>query len=545
MATKVSVGPGFKLVAAILCVIAVILVVRKWRGVLAPDRPHTTVSLNGAFPGVDGGRATAPAPAPTRGDLNRPLKVAINTWGGYAGGLLANGGLAPNRNSLFYRDFGLEVELILIDDFPQSRAAFRTGGEGGGVDVMWATVDSFALEAPGLEAQYHPQAFMQFDFSHGGDAIAAGPSIRTAADLRGKRVVYAEGTPSQYFLLYVLSQAGLTPQDIVPATVASATEAANVFKSGAADACVSWAPDVFQAAEQRRGGGGHILASTREATNLIADIFYARRDFLTAHPETMRRFVAGWMRGQAMAAANPGAAAAALARYFTNVSLEDGQAMLANARLTDYWDNVAFFEMSGDQPVGYADIFQSASGLWRQVGALTQVSQAYRAMDLRPLSGIRSLMGPPPSVPAPVGGTFTAPAPAAAPAVVTRRMSIYFATGSAALDPNMDLAVEQIANLAATFGGVQMRVAGNTDNTGSPAANIDLSRRRAQALVDELMRRNHFDPRKFVVVGNGPNVPVCRENTEDCRRRNRRTDLEILAPTDANGEADAGPVAAR
>jgi len=54
---------------------------------------------------------TSGASASTSGGtrLKRPIKVAIVLWGGYAGGIMANGGLAPNKDSVFTRDFGVQV----------------------------------------------------------------------------------------------------------------------------------------------------------------------------------------------------------------------------------------------------------------------------------------------------------------------------------------------------------------------------------------------------------------------------------------------------
>ncbi len=192
------------------------------------------------------------------------------TWGGYAGGIVANGGFPPNRDCLFSKDFGIQVELLVIDDFAKSRDAFRAGGDKGGVDIMWSTVDAYALEYGGL-LRLNPKAILQYDWSRGGDAIAVDASIKTVADLKGKKLACAKATPSHYFALYVLTQGGLTSRDVTFVFTDSAVEAANVFKAGKVDAAVSWSPDVYVAARER--SGGHILASTREATNLIADIF--------------------------------------------------------------------------------------------------------------------------------------------------------------------------------------------------------------------------------------------------------------------------------
>src|SRR5439155_9853496 len=220
-------------------------------GIVAPEkRAEGTVSRDdfGASP------ATAPesTPAGTTSSaslgggtrLNRPIKVAIVLWGGYAGGIMANGGLAPNPDSTFSREFGEQVELLQIDDFDKSRDAFRAGGDKGGVDIMWSTVDAYALEYGGL-GKLGPRAFMQYDWSRGGDAIAVDRSIKSVADLRGKRLACAEATPSHYFALYVLTQGGLTNRDVNWVFTSSAVDAANVFKAGKVDAAVSWSPDVY------------------------------------------------------------------------------------------------------------------------------------------------------------------------------------------------------------------------------------------------------------------------------------------------------------
>ena len=94
---------------------------------VAPDKKaEGTVSKDdfGALPSTSATSAptaTRPVGAGTR--LNRPIRVAIVTWGGYAGGIVANGGFAPNKASSFYKDFGVEVELLVIDDFEKSRDA--------------------------------------------------------------------------------------------------------------------------------------------------------------------------------------------------------------------------------------------------------------------------------------------------------------------------------------------------------------------------------------------------------------------------------------
>jgi NitT/TauT family transport system substrate-binding protein len=493
--------------------------------VIAPEKKSEgTISSSdfGAPSGTLGGAGT-PRPIAGGSRLNRPIRVAIVLWGGYAGGIMANGGMAPNRDSVFSKEFGVQVELLQIDDFVKSRDAFRAGGDKGGVDIMWSTVDAYALEYGGL-SKLNPKAIMQYDWSRGGDAIAVDASIKSVADLRGKRLACAQETPSHYFALYVLSQGGLTNKDVNWVFTDSAVEAANVFKAGRVDAAVSWSPDVYVAARERQGG--HILASTKEASNLIADIFVARGDFVEKYPEDVRRFVGGWLRGVDMVAQNPERAAVLLQKSLTGVNtLEDAKAMLEDVKLPDFAENRAFFDPQGSL-VNYNTIYQTAQGIWRKIGKISDVYQPHQTTDTRFVEAAAEWF--PHSTSVKPEFEFTQPSrPAAAP-ILTKTVSIYFPTGSSTLDENAKAVLEtQVVDLAATFGSAYMRIAGNTDNVGSRESNVRLSRARADAVTRFLVSKG-FDRNKFEVVGNGPDKPVASNDTDEGRAKNRRTDFEVV-----------------
>jgi NitT/TauT family transport system substrate-binding protein len=497
-------------------------VFRRIGAVLAPaKRAEGTVSRDdfGTPPGP--GSSSAPAGALGRVELARPIRVAIVTWGGYAGGIVANGGFAPRADSVFQKDFGIQVEMLVIDDFEKSRDAFRAGGDKGGVDIMWSTVDAYALEYGGLR-RLEPRAILQYDWSRGGDAIAVDASIKSVADLRGRKLACAEATPSHYFALFALSQGGLSNRDVQWVFTSSAVEAANVFKAGQVDAAVSWSPDVYIAARER--SGGHILASTREASNLIADIFVARGDFLKSHPEEARRFVAGWLKGVEMANASPDRTAALLAQSFSGISLEDAKGMLQDVKLPTYAENRAFLASQG--LVTYHTIYKTAQGIWRKIGKISEVFEPYQTLDSSFLESAAEFF-PQAGEAAPEFEFAPRPRSTAAP-ILTKTVSVFFPTGSGVLDENAKAVLDlQAVELAATFGSSYLRIAGNTDNVGSRETNVRLSRVRAEAVAAHLVSRG-FDRDKFEVVGHGPDRPVASNDTEEGRARNRRTDFEVI-----------------
>ena len=94
---------------------------------------------------------------------------------------------------------------------------------------------------------------MQYDWSRGGDAIAVDASIKSVADLKGKKLACAEATPSHYFALYVLTQGGLTNRDVNWVFTASAVDAANVFKAGKVDGGGGWSPGRLRGRPRARG----------------------------------------------------------------------------------------------------------------------------------------------------------------------------------------------------------------------------------------------------------------------------------------------------
>jgi NitT/TauT family transport system substrate-binding protein len=320
-----------------------------------------------------------------------------------------------------------------------------------------------------------------------------------------------------------LTQGGLTNRDVQWVFTTSAVEAANVFKAGKVDAAVSWSPDVYIAARERPGA--HILASTKEASNLIADIFVARGDFVDQHPEDLRRFVAGWLKGVDLANANPDRTAALLTKSFSGISLEDGKGMLQDVKLPNYAENRAFFAAQGSL-ANYTSIYKTAQGIWRRIGKINEVYEPYQTVDTRFLDGAAEFF--------PGAGEvkpefeFKAPPKTTAAPILTKTVSVFFATGSSTLDENAKAVLDtQVVDLAATFGNAYLRIAGNTDNVGNRDANVKLSRARADAVARFLVSKG-FDRNKFDVTGNGPDKPVATNDTDEGKAKNRRTDFEVI-----------------
>src|SRR5690606_23062863 len=126
------------------------------------------------------------------------VKFPINMWIGWLPIVAANHGFAPNEDSVFFKEHGFKVDLTLIDDPVVARDTFASGRS----HVLWGTMDMMVLFAPELmkDSRTAPRIVQQIDWSNGGDGIVVRDAIKTIKDLRGKTIVYAQNSPSQYYI---------------------------------------------------------------------------------------------------------------------------------------------------------------------------------------------------------------------------------------------------------------------------------------------------------------------------------------------------------
>jgi outer membrane protein OmpA-like peptidoglycan-associated protein len=102
---------------------------------------------------------------------------------------------------------------------------------------------------------------------------------------------------------------------------------------------------------------------------------------------------------------------------------------------------------------------------------------------------------------------------------------IYFDTDKDTLQPASAPTLAEIAKLLAADPRLQLRVVGHTDNQGQASYNLDLSRRRAAAVVRELTAKHGIAPARLDSFGCGLYAPVAPNDTEEGRAKNRRVEL--------------------
>lgn len=109
----------------------------------------------------------------------------------------------------------------------------------------------------------------------------------------------------------------------------------------------------------------------------------------------------------------------------------------------------------------------------------------------------------------------------------TRLENVYFATDS---DVLLAESQPELASLTAWLKSnptVRVQIQGHTDNQGTAAYNLDLSRRRAEGIMFELINQG-IESNRLESIGYGMSNPVESNDTEEGRARNRRTEIVIL-----------------
>ncbi|MCE9614653.1 MAG: OmpA family protein [Lentisphaerae bacterium] len=311
-------------------------------------------------------RLKAAAAFEVQGDT---LKLELSEYAGYAGLVVANGGLEPSENSYFFKSHGFKVQITISEeDSWSSLNSGRIGASATTADVL-----------PLYGAQLQAVVPALIGFSRGADGIVVKSPIQKINDLRGKTLAVAQFNESDFFLRYLTQQAGLevylrpdfaTPADPRKVNVVACADsfgAGDLFlrdlKSGRGrlDGCVTWDPKTSEVVEGS-GGKARLLTSNRNLL-IVADVLLVNKGFAEQHPEMVNGLVDGLLEGNRMVRENPDSHLAVIAKAF---GWEPGEVRgeLQKVHLANLPENLAFFEGSIDSAGSYGYIYESATAAY-------------------------------------------------------------------------------------------------------------------------------------------------------------------------------------
>jgi len=237
------------------------------------------LAMGGILLTLAGCGGTNPAAAPVKG-ADKPKTVNIT----YVKAPLNIPSILEKQQQLFEEEFkkdGIGVNLPEITVGPKQTEAMASGSVDfahclGGASAILAAANGVDLKIIGIYSRA-PKAFV---------VLAKSDSIKTLADLKGKKVAGPKGTVLHQLLLAGLGKQGLKADDIQLVTMDIAAAVAALM-NGSVDAALAAGPDVLRAEQ----AGARVIATGEglvEATIVTA----VRGEFLGKYPELVKRFVA-------------------------------------------------------------------------------------------------------------------------------------------------------------------------------------------------------------------------------------------------------------
>lgn len=492
---------------------------------------------------------------------DRVVKLAINVWAGWAPLVYANGGFDPDKEWIATDGSKFKLKLVVIDDIVSMRDAYASGT----IHAGWSTVDMLPLMIDELskDARTGPRVYQQVDWSNGGDGIVVRENISNVSQLRGKTVTLAQNSPSQYFLLNALLQAGVQPSEVKYSYTENAFQAAAAFNAEPSiSACVSWSPDIYTLEKIK---GNKMLVNTGSVNHLIADVWFVRADFARDQPAVIESLVRGFLdAADDLDAQEAKTKVAALLAKGYNIPGTAATDMLADAHLTNYAENKEFF-LNTSNPTNFEKTWETASLIYSSVGKIRTRTDWSAVADF---SVIKKLGGEEKYIASKNKyiQSFTPKSVSAINAesheILTNTIAIKFYTNDSnpyytyktgdripdgskvgdLAESKIDATVDEVGKLAGQYGNCRIVIEGHTDSSAKTTlANVkggveqvrELSDRRAAGVKDALLRKfPGITPNQISVTGRGWDVPADRNDPLN-QAKNRRVEIKVF-PLEGN-----------
>lgn len=467
------------------------------------------------------------------------VEIDLSEYAGYGGLIVANGGLEPNPDSFFAKQYGFKVKFTVSEEESWSKL------NNGRFAAAATTTDVLAV----LGRQFDVVVPAQIGFSRGADMVVVDRGIPSVNQLAGKTLAASQFNESDFFIRYLAQEAGLpvrvlrdldtTPgpgeiglvfyEDAFTACDAYAAEleAATPRLNG----CVGWTPSTDEVIEGSQGKA-KLLVSNRNLL-VIADILTVNKGFADANPKMVRGLVDGLLEGNRLLRDTPDQHLGIVAKAFgwTEVETRDE---LSRVHLANLPENLAFFSGTIDAAGSFSGIYQASVLAYGSL--IRNPVDGERFLDLSDLKALES------------EGRFAGQVVAIAPIRTTSRQSLegdpllskdvrfFFEPNSSTLDAeskqNLDY-LDQIKSFLQVSPGSMILLRGHVDNAridefrrdgGDELVRkmalkaMELSRERAEAVRVALLKRNPgIDPKRLEIVGRGWEEPAAPNS--DMNRR--------------------------
>jgi NitT/TauT family transport system substrate-binding protein len=471
------------------------------------------------------------------------LQIDISEYAGYGGLIVANGGLEPNPDSIFAKEYGFKVKISMSESETWSPL------NNGRLAAAATTTDALAV----LGRQFDAVIPVQLAYSRGADMVVVDRGVATVNQLAGKVLAASQFNESEFFIRYLAQEAGLPvvvlrDLDSRPSTseiglvfYEDAFVACDAYEHELArseprlNGCVGWTPRTDEVVEGSNGAA-KVLVSNRNLL-VIADVLAVNGGFARAHPDMVRGLVHGILEGNRRLRDQQAAHIGVVAKAF-KWSEADAREELSRVHLANLPENKAFFSGTIDSAGSFGGIFQSAVLAYGAV--IRNPTDSARFMSTSALDELakKGLFADQKIAIAPIR-TATQASLEGDP-LLSKDIRFFFEANSAALDrdapQNADY-LDTIKRFLQVSPGSTVLLRGHVDNArvaefreqggeqlvkSMALKAMELSRQRALA-VSEALRQRHkeVDASRIEVVGRGWEEPSGGDSEQ-----NRRVEVQ-------------------
>ena len=467
------------------------------------------------------------------------VEIELSEYAGYAGLIVANGGLEPNDNSIFAKKHGFKVKITLSEE--ESWSALNSGK----MAASATTVDVLAVHG----RQFQVVVPVQIGFSRGADGVVVRSDIKRINNLKGKVLVTSQFTEADFFIRYLAQEAGLgvvnladlkekpDPDKLNLVFASDAFVAGDIFsqdlKSGGnrLAGCVTWAPKTTEVVDGS-GGKAHILATSKNVL-IVADILVVNKGFAQQQPDKVAGLVNGLLEGNRMVRDNAAPYYDIIGKAF-KWDREKTKTELAKVHFSNLPENLAFFSGAIDAAGSFGGIYQSAVYSYGS-GLIKDPIDGDRFVDLKQLKALEQ------------SGAFKDQKVAIAPIrsttsaavegdpLLSKDIRFLFAPNSANLDlnnPDNLKNLEAIKKLLQVSPGSVILLRGHVDNSlvekfrqqGGDSyvrqmalRSIDFSKQRAGEIRRLLIEKHGIAAARLDTVGRGWEEPLGSDSEQNRR----------------------------
>ncbi|SDJ67836.1 NitT/TauT family transport system substrate-binding protein [Pseudomonas delhiensis] len=285
------------------------------------------------------------------------LSIGHTTWVGY-------GTLYLARDLGYFKEQGLDLQLTPIEEAAMYMAAQASGKLSGSA----STIDEILKYRP----QFCFKAVAALDDSHGGDGVLVAKDVASLAQLKGQEVAVNEGSVSQFWLSYLLKNAGMSMSDIKVQNM-TADDAATAFIAGRVPAAVTWEPHLSMVRQKQQG---KVLVDSTSTPGVIVDVVALNCDVIEKQPDDVKALVKGLYKAVQYTREHPQEAYAIMAKGVGGY-LADPKDLAEAAKGVRFYDQAMSEKLLGmpDKAGDIKDLIGLANETWTQLqGKTFQVS---------------------------------------------------------------------------------------------------------------------------------------------------------------------------